>query len=221
MLLAREDILLKSRFDKASVLRQDAFHVPSSLHGVAPNAPGQTHVVVGVYKDPHVATVKDLGDVQRKDAFNDYDVCWRHVPGHIRLPLASDKVINWDLYAFTSPQSIEASGHRLDVEGRGLVKIDFGNVCAFLGSEVAVKFVQAQEHHALIAQGLRDALTDRGLATRSAASDGDNEGRPRENALRAVGGRLHGNVCQLECRTVLHGCPAADHLSPTPPRPCL
>mmetsp|Transcript_82036 Transcript_82036/g.217685 ORF Transcript_82036/g.217685 Transcript_82036/m.217685 type:complete len:284 (+) Transcript_82036:814-1665(+) len=192
-LLAGEDILLERRLDEAGVLREDALHVAAPLHGVPPDPPGQAHVVVGVHEDPHVAAVHDLRDVQREDAFYDDDVRRVHVPRDVRPALAGHEVVDRHVVALAALQGVEAVCHRVEIEGVGLVKVHLPNVGKLLWSQVTVELVQAQQHDALVAQGLGDPRADSGLATCGAPSDANEEGLLRGNAMRPVG-LCHGSV---------------------------
>mmetsp|Transcript_70109 Transcript_70109/g.208946 ORF Transcript_70109/g.208946 Transcript_70109/m.208946 type:complete len:242 (-) Transcript_70109:15-740(-) len=197
-LFAGKDILIKRRLDRAGVLREDVLHTSAPFNSIAPNAPGQPHVVVGVDEYPHVAAVENLGDVQREDAFDNHNIRGVHVPRDVRPALAGDEVVDRDIEALPPLQAVEALSHRLYIEGTRLIKIHIRNVGALLGGQVPIELVEAQQHNTLVPQSLRDTLAHRRLAARSAPGDPNKERLLRTGALHSVGLRhgpcLHGDV---------------------------
>mmetsp|Transcript_14961 Transcript_14961/g.38046 ORF Transcript_14961/g.38046 Transcript_14961/m.38046 type:complete len:221 (+) Transcript_14961:872-1534(+) len=173
--LAGENELVEHGLDKLGVLGDDVVDVPTTLQGVALDAPRETQVVVGVDEDLHVQLLHELLHVQDEDALHDDDLTRVHqlAAGLLRVRL---EVVVGDVHGDLLLQLAEAIQKKRLVEGIRVVEVVLCNVLLLLLGEPSVESVLGDEDHPLVGKPLDDLVAHGGLPGSRPAGHANHEG---------------------------------------------
>jgi len=127
--LARFDELQVHGAHGSVVLVADRLERAPALFEVAPDAPHQANVRVGIDEDLDVVQVANVGRYQRHDALHDDHRGWRDAVRRIAAQVAVE-IVQGRLDGAAGAKCAQVLEQKLGFEGVGVVVVDAG---AFLG----------------------------------------------------------------------------------------